>query len=178
MTQEELVAALYRFDEATFEHLDAVTLSRWERGTTKPDTSKQLSIIKYFQQYTGEALPCWYGYSVEEIEDQICAAGVKNLFSKSKELILNFPSSLMKVDDLIVYPIHDIKKAHPLFELNMDLYLTHNHYYSMLTLENFEAWAMHPANLFLACEYKESFVGLFFSVSSNRKCLRRSCILK
>ena len=164
MTQEDLVDALYTFDEEIFKHLDTVTLSRWERDSTKPNTFKQLSIIKYFQHYTGEALPCWYDYSVEEVENMICSMGIKNLLSKSKELILNFPSSMMLVDDLKVYPIRDIKKVHPLFELNMDVHLTHNHHFSQLTIEKFETWAMYPSNLFLACEYKESFVGLFFSV--------------
>lgn len=164
MTQEDLVAALYNFDEKTFEHLDTVTISRWERDNTKPNTAKQLSIIKYFQHYTGEALPCWHAYSVEEIEDLICSVGIKNLLSKSKELILNFPSSSMQIGDLKVYPIRNIQEVHPLFELNMDLHLTHSHHFSQLTLEKFEAWAMHPSNLFLACEYKEGFVGLFFSV--------------
>ena len=164
MTQDELVSALYRFDEKTFEHLDTVTLSRWERDSTKPNTLKQLSIIKYFQYYTGEALPCWYEYSVTEVEDLICSAGIKNLFTKSKELILNFPSIMMLVDDLKVYPISDIKKAHPLFELNMDVHLSHNNTFSQLSIETFKTWGMYPSNLFLACEYKESFVGLFFSV--------------
>ena len=169
MTQDELVSALYNFDAKTFEHLDSVTLSRWERDNTKPNTLKQLSIIKYFQHYTGEALPCWYEYTVEEVEDLICSVGVKNLLSKSKELILNFPSSVMLVDDLKVYPIQDIKKLHPLFELNMDIHHTHNHIFSQLTIDKFEAWAMYPSNLFLACEYKEAFVGLFFSIKLKPK---------
>jgi len=164
MTQEELVASLYSFDEETFEHLDAVTLSRWERDNTKPNTLKQLSIIKYFQHYTGEALPCWYEYTVEEVENLICTVGMKNLFSKSKKLILNFPSSMMQIDDLKVYPIHNTEQTHPLFELNMNMHLTHNHQFSELSIEKFELWSMFPSNLFLACEYKESFVGLFFSV--------------
>ena len=164
MTQDDLVAALYSFDAKTFEHLDSVTLSRWERDNTKPNTLKQLSIIKYFQDYSGEALPCWYKYSVEEVENLICTAGMKNLFSKSKKLILNFPSSMMQIDDLKVYPIHNTEQTHPLFELNMNMHLTHNHQFSELSIDKFETWSMHPSNLFLACEYKNSFVGLFFSV--------------
>ena len=169
MTQDDLVSALYRSDEEAFEHLDTVTLSRWERDSTKPNTLKQLSIIKYFQHATGEALPCWYEYSVTEVEDLICSAGVKNLFSKSKELILNFPSAMMHVNDLKVYPIRDIEKAHPLFELNMNVHLSRNNIFSQLDIETFQAWGRHPANLFLACEYKESFVGLFFAVKLKPK---------
>ena len=163
-TQEELVSELYNHDKENFENLDTVTLSRWERNTTKPNTLKLLSILKYFQKSTHEALPCWDHYSTEEVENLICTVGMNNILSRSKQLILNFPSEMMQLDELKVYPIRDIQKAHALFELNMDLHNATNHLYSQLKIEQFEAWAMHPANLFLACEYKEGFVGLFFSV--------------
>ena len=164
ITQEELVSALYSHDKETFENLDAVTLSRWERHSTKPNTLKQLSIIKYFQGITEEALPCWNDYSCEEVEDLICTAGVTNIFGKVKHLVLNFPSTMMQVDDLKVYLLGDDQKAHSIFELNMDLHHSTNHLFSQLSLEQFVAWSKHPSNLFLACEYKDTFAGLFFSV--------------
>jgi len=76
---------------------------------------------------------------------------------------------MMHVNDLKVYPIRDIEKAHPLFELNMDVHLSRNNIFSQLDIETFQAWGRHPANLFLACEYKESFVGLFFAVKLKPK---------
>ena len=164
ITQEELVSELYNHDSVNFENLDTVTLSRWERNTTRPNTLKQLSIIKYFQKNSHEALPCWNHYSTEEVEDLICTVGINNILGKSKQLVLNFPSEMMRLDDLKVYPIRDIEKAHALFELNMDLHNAINHLYSQLTIDQFESWAKHPSNLFLACEYKEGFVGLFFSI--------------
>ena len=164
ITQEELVSALYSHDQDVFESLDAVTLSRWERHSTTPNTLKQLSIIKYFQLHTHKALPCWNEYSSQEVEDLICTVGIINVLGKSKQLILNFPSAVMKVDELKVYPIQNSQKAHALFELNMDLHHATNHLFSQLSIKQFEAWSKHPSNLFLACEYKEGFVGLFFSV--------------
>jgi hypothetical protein len=126
-------------------------------------------MIKYFQQHTSEALPCWDHYSTEEVENLICTVGVINVLGKTKQLILNFPSEMMEVDDINVYPIRDIAKAHALFELNMDLHKTINHASTQISIEQFESWAKHPSNLFLACEYKNSFAGLFFTVRVKEK---------
>ena len=164
ITQEELVSELYSFDEKTFENLDTVTLSRWARHTTTPNGIKQLGIIRFFQKYTKEALPYWDSYSVTEVEDLICTAGINNIIVKTKQLVLNFPSEMMKIDNMKVYPIRDFEKADVLFDLNMDLHNATNSTYTKVELEQFKSWAMHPSNLFLACEYKDNFVGLFFSV--------------
>ncbi len=164
ITQEELVHELYNYDEEIFESLDTVTLSRWERNTTKPQFPKQVSIIKYFQEKTDVALPCWNHYSTEEVENLICNIGVQNLLGKTKQLILNFPSEMMQVDELKVYPVTDTEKVHSLFELNMDLHMATNHKYTQMSIEQFEAWAMHPSNIFLVCEYKNRYIGLYFSI--------------
>ena len=159
-----MVSELFVYDKKNFENLDSVTLSRWERNHTKPNIHKQLSLLKYFQSKSDIALPCWDHYSTHEVEDLICTVGVQNLVAKNKQLVLNFPSQMMQLDELKVYPIDDVEKVHTLFELNMDLHTATNHLFSRLKREQFIAWAQHPSNLFLACEYKEGFVGLFFSV--------------
>ena len=164
ITQEELVSSLCTYDRENFENLDTVTLSRWERDHTKPNTHKQLGIIKYFQSISDEALPCWDQYTSKEVEDLICTVGIQNVLSKPKQLILNFPSTMMSIDDVHVYPIVDMEKAKNLFALNMDLHCATNHPYTQITLEQFESWAAFPCTLFLAAEYKGSFVGLFFSL--------------
>lgn len=164
ITQEELVNELYTYDEEIFESLDSVTLSRWERNTTKPQFPKQVSIIKYFQEKTDEPLPCWNHYSTEEVENLICNIGVQNLLGKTKQLVLNFPSEMMQVDDLKVYSVSDIEKVHSLFEINMDMHMATNDEYTQVSLEQFETWAMHPSNLFLVCEYKNRYIGLYFSM--------------
>jgi hypothetical protein len=169
MTQEELVSALYSYDEETFESLDTVTLSRWERNSTKPLFFKQVCIIKYFQEQTDEPLPCWSHYSVEEVENLICTAGIQNLFGKTKQLVLNFPSEMMQVDEFKVYPVSDIQEVHSFFELNMDIHMATNHEYTRMSIEQFETWAMYPNNLFLVCEYKNRYIGLYFSIRVKEK---------
>jgi len=164
LTQDELVSELFTYDKENFENLDAVTLSRWERNSTRPNIHKQLSLMQYFQSLSSDALPCWENYTTSEVEDLICTMGIHNIIRKNKQLVLNFPSQMMQFDDLKVYPITDVNKAHTLFELNMDLHTATNHLFSRLEFEQFIEWSQYPDNLFLACEYKEGFVGLFFSV--------------
>ena len=50
LTQEELVSELYEHDIDHFEHLEATTVSKWERNFPLPSTKRQISIIKYFQK--------------------------------------------------------------------------------------------------------------------------------
>lgn len=51
-----------------------------------------------------------------------------------------------------------------LLDLNMDVHQDTNPPFSQVSLEQFRTWALHPSNLFLACEYKNGFLGLFFSL--------------
>lgn len=164
LTQEELVHQLYSYDIELFEGLDTSTLSKWERGITRPKASKQVSMIKYFQKKTGIILPCWETYSVQEAEELICQTGVQNLLGKNKQLVLNFPSNMMQFDDLNVYPVRHFDRMDTLLDLNIDLHKNANHPFAQISLEQFKEWALYPSNLFLACEYKGGFVGLFFSI--------------
>jgi len=163
LTQEQLVHDLYSYSIEHFKSLDTRTLSKWERGDTKPKASKQVSIIKYFQVKTGIVLPCWDHYSIEETEDLICHVGMKNLIGKTKKLIFDFPSEMMSVDDITVFPVRNFENMDALIDSNMHLHQSSNHESSQLTREQFREWAMHPDNLFLACEHKGTFLGLLFT---------------
>jgi hypothetical protein len=173
LTQEELVHSLYSYNIELFAGLDTSTLSKWERGITQPKAGKQVSIIKYFQKKSGVALPCWDTYSVQEAEDRICQTGVQNLIGKSKQLVLNFPSNIMHLDDLKIYPIRHAQRMETLLDLNMDVHQETNHLFTQVSLEQFRTWALHPSNLFLACEYKNGFLGLFFSLRLKPKIFQK-----
>jgi len=164
LTQEKLVHDLYSYDIDNFEGLDTSTLSKWERNITKPKVIKQVSIIKYFQKHTGHALPYWDNYSIKEAEDLICKIGIHNHLGKSKQHVLNFPSEMISVDELHVYPLRSFERMDTLLDINMDLHKIANHEYTQISIEQFKEWSLHPSNLFLACEYKNTFLGLFFSI--------------
>ncbi len=163
-TQEELVHALYLFDLENFSGLDTTTLSKWERGVTQPRILKQVSIIQYFQSITEEAFPCFQDYSEEKIVDNICEAGMRNIIaeSKSKKLILDFPSSMMSIDDLKVYPLRNFEMIEKVVKMNTYLDKNFNKDLTELQSEDFKKWALFSGSTFLVCEYGEEIMGLLF----------------
>ncbi len=164
LTQEQLVHELYSFDIDSFEGLDTAALSKWENATTRPTTSRQIAIMKYFQQLTGTKLPCWEGYSNDEIEDLICNIGMKNLLGKNKQFVSTFPSQNMNVDNMNIHLLRNFDNMNTLLEVNMDLHQDANHPSTQISLEQFREWSLHPSSFFIACEYKGVFLGLFFSI--------------
>ncbi len=164
LTQEQLVHALYSYDIDHFESLETSTLSKWERGLTKPKASKQVSILKYFQSITGDALPCFNDYAAEEAEEMICTVGMQNLLGKSKELVLNFPAAMIGLDDLHVYQLHNSEMLDEVIAINIDMDKDFNHNTTKLTFKQFKEWALYPSNSFYSCEYKGQFFGLLFTL--------------
>jgi hypothetical protein len=71
---------------------------------------------------------------------------------------------MMNVDDMKVYPVRHFERMDALLENNMHIQHSYIHKSIQISLEQFKEWALHPSNLFLACEYKDNFLGLFFTV--------------
>jgi len=163
LTQENLVHDLYSHDIDNFESLDTSTLSKWERAVTKPKVSKQVSIIKYFQNKTNVVLPCWDNYSPDEAAGLICKAGMHNLIGNSKKHIYHYPSEKMSVDDMHIYPLRSFEGFESLIDMHMHLHQNINHESIQLRKEQFKEWALHPDSLFLVCEYKDTCLGLSFT---------------
>jgi len=164
LTQEQLAEALYLHDIEHFRSLETTTLSKWERAVIKPTLPRQVSIIKYFQQKTGSALPCWEQYTVEEAEAMICSVGMHNLLGKSKELILNFPSNVISIGDLSIYQLRNSAMIDRIVEINVGLDKDFNHDLTQLQSTHFKEWAITPSNSFFVCEYKDQFFGLLFTL--------------
>jgi len=137
-------------------------LSKWERNFAEPKISRKISIIKYFQERTGTALPYWDEYSVEKIEKMLCKTGMNCLLGKCKDLVLNFPSPALGTDNLHIYQIRDSKMLEQVLKINMDLERHFNHDIPHLQSEQLKEWAQHPSNSFFICEYYDEFFGLFF----------------
>jgi transcriptional regulator with XRE-family HTH domain len=165
MTQEELVHALYLFDDTLFRGLDTTTVSKWERGITQPKLSKQIRIIEFFQQKSGMAFPVLQRGSVEETEKLICRSGFENLIlNKSKELVLNFPEKIMNEKNLRIDHIRYSDRMDAILEISADIRNSNNPSFFHITVEQLREWALHPSNLFLVCNYKEIVTGLLFSL--------------
>ena len=139
-------------------------LSKWERGVIQPKLAKQVSIVKYFQELTASALPCFDNYTVNKAEALLCEVGMKNLLGKSKKLVLDFPSSVIGIDDLMVYHVRNSENFDKYIAINVDLDRGFTHDYSQLDFERFKSWASNPVNSFYVCEYKGQFFGLLFTL--------------
>ena len=163
LTQEELVQELYNFDDI-FENLDTNTYSRWERATTKPSIKKQISILKLFQTKSGHILSCFEDMNKENVENELCKLGIKNLIGHSKEHILDFPTKAFKVDDISVKQIKNADDIDAILQMPYDVIenLTGNVY--NLSFGDIKKWAMHPSNLFLISEYQDRFGGILFTL--------------
>lgn len=170
LTQEDLVQELYNFSDS-FVGLDIRTLSRWENGTTKPTASKQVIIIKLFKKYSTHIFPCFY--KQENIEDQLCRVGVKNLIGNSKEHIINFPTNVFKVDDIDISHI----RSHDDIELILNMPqsiiegITSN--YFNITTKKLKEWSLNPSNLFLVAQSSQQFVGMLFTLRLKPKSFKK-----
>ncbi len=164
LSQKQLVNDLYIHDIDNFKYLDNCTLSKWERNFATPKASRQASIVKYFQERTGVSLPCWDGYSVDDVEEMLCRSGMQDLLGKSKELVLNFPSTVMSTDDLHIYELRNSEMLEKVININMDLDKYFNYDTTHFKSAQFKEWALHPSSSFFICEYKDEFFGLLFTL--------------
>ena len=161
LTQEQLVQELYNFND-TFEGLDVSTLSRWERGATKPSIEKMLKTVEIFAGFNDTVLPCFDEIQSDMMEDELCKIGIKNLIGNSKEHILNFPTMSFTADDI------KIKHLRSLEDIDTALSMPHEIMKSLAGTESFfgkellKSWALHPSNMFLLSEHNSQFYGLFF----------------
>lgn len=164
LTQEELVSKCYNYDKS-FAGLDVGTLSRWERGVSKPSVDKQLKITKIFQSYSKTLLPYFDIYSFEDIQTQLSSINALNLIGNSKEHILNFPHSENLDKELKIININEAADKERLLKMPSDIFesLTNNYY--EFSVDIFLSWAKNKNNLFVVSEYQGQFFGMLFAVS-------------
>lgn len=159
LTQENLVQELYNFDEM-FEGLDARTLIRWEKGSTQPTATKQVSIIQLFQKFSTHIFPCFHNQ--EKVEEELCKVGIKNLIGISKEHIVNFPSNIFRVEDINISHIRSHEDIELVLNMPQSIFegLTSN--YFNISIDLLKLWSLNPNNLFLVAQTNNEFVGMFF----------------
>lgn len=161
LTQEQLVQELYNYDDV-FQGLDVSTLSRWERGITKPSIEKMLKSVKLFSEMSNTIFPCFDNMKSESIEDELCNIGIKNLIGSSKDHILNFPSKSFEVNDMQIKHLRSVDDIDAVLDMPYDTIKSLTGSDSFFGFDLVKSWALHPSNLFLLSEYKGQFYGLLF----------------
>ena len=163
LTQEQLIQELYNTYD-TFEGLDVSTFSRWERDISVPGLDRQVKIIQLFHEKSNTVFPCFDNRSSEEVENDICNRGIKNLIGHSNQHILKFPSVSFQAGDIKISHIrstNDIDRAITMPHAVMQGFTNNN---PGMTTELLKSWALHSSNLFLVSEVHGQFFGLFFNL--------------
>lgn len=163
LTQEQLVQELYNFDDA-FAGLDVVTLSRWERGVSRPSLERQVRIVKWLQNITKVAFPGFDMIQKRAVEDELCIVGVHNIIGKNKRLVMNFPSHIMKLEELKLTHLRHTDNIDHLLKLPHNIHKSLTDNYMQLQEDHLRSWALHPSNLFLVVEYQTQLFGMLFAL--------------
>ena len=161
LTQEELVQELYNFNNI-FEGLDTRTLSRWEKGSTKPTAAKQVVIVQSFQKFSTHIFPCFFGDS--QLEEDLCRIAVKNLIGNSKEHIINFPSNIFNIDNINISHINSHDDLNFVLNMPQSIFEGITSNYFKITTQHLKEWSLNPSNLFLIAQSNNDFLGMFFSL--------------
>jgi transcriptional regulator with XRE-family HTH domain len=162
LTQEELVQELYNFNDI-FAGLDVRTLSRWEKGSTKPTATKQVVIVQLFQKYSTHIFPCFSSFN-KNAEEELCRTGIKNLIGQSKEHIVNFPTNIFTTGDIDISHVRSHSNMDLLLKMPQSILSGRVENYFQITVEHLSNWALHPSNLFLIAQSNYSFIGMFFTL--------------
>lgn len=159
-TQSEMVDQLLKID-TTFNSLDATTLSRWERGVSKPALSKQTLIIKYISRYFDRIYPFLEEAEPIEIEKSFCAIGFSKLLGRHK-MVMDFPTNHMDTKLFQVKFYHE--SEHQMTALRRNHMIMQEIYGPQLCDQLHEKLAQHPSNYFAICEYQNDYYGHFFAL--------------
>jgi transcriptional regulator with XRE-family HTH domain len=168
LTQEQFVQVIYDYDDEEFLGVDTVTLSRWERGQTKPSKSRQLKLFKALQAYSDQAFPIAVG-DKSNIEEYLCKVATARIIGKSAYLVFDVPPGMMKPEHIVVNQLRnldDYKRMIPFFHA---LHRDHTEDELGLMPEHFASWALHPGSLFLVAIYYGQISGALFSLRLKRQ---------
>ena len=160
MTQDALAEALYLFDDRVFEGVTSTTVSRWERGFTAPSVSRIAGLLRFFQEKTRLPLPCVEAWDAAEVESLLCDERLHGLF-RPKTMVADLD---LRSDDFRVVNLRHHARAEEILEINEMLHRSVNTPFTQVGLETFKRWMEYPGHLFTTVMYKESFLGLLFSL--------------
>ena len=159
-TQEELVQKLYYFDD-TFKGLDINTLSRWERGLTKPSYERQVKMIEFFSQETNMVFP-YFEELCTNIEDEVCSTAVSNLIGNNKQLIMNFPSDSMELEEIKITHLRNSLQIDQTIGLSQSILQGLVKVPLPFNEEDIKRVAIHPSNFLLVAQFQNQFFSFHF----------------
>lgn len=158
-TQSELIENLVD-SQLGFGGLDTTTLSRWERGVSKPSLSKQTAIIHYLSNYFGRIYPFIDSAGKTDVEKGFCSIGFTGLIGRHKDLVMKFPTRQMNQSGFKVCEFGESEHQKTAFDNNLHIYA--ELYKRQLKSEQLAAFSKNPNNLFLVCDHDRQYFGHLF----------------
>ena len=159
-TQEQLVQKLYNFDDI-FDGLDINTLSRWERELTKPSLERQIKAVKFFSQQTNESFP-FFEQLCSNIEDEVCSSAVANLIGSNKQLIMNFPSDSIQLEDIKITQLKEAPDISQIIKISQSILQGLVKIPLPFNEQDIKKVAKCPNNFLLVSQFQNQFFGMLF----------------
>ncbi len=171
LTQEQFVEKI-AFSVKEFEMLNAVTISRWETGTTSPSYNKKRELFKFcIDRGWLEQGPC--RDFVRERFENLCDPLADIFKHRYETLIANVPRLRIPLDE---YELQDLQQQEEpyCYEHIVDIETASNPdgYYTV-TPEALQQLCHHPASFSLFCERKKQHLGHFIMFKLNNDAARR-----
>lgn len=170
MTQSDLVRDLMKYDQI-FSSLDTTTMSRWERGVSKPSLSKQTVLLHFFSERFNRIYPLIEQAERVEIEKSFCALGFSKLLGRHK-LVMSFPTQHMDKNAFLVKLIHRSRLRQS--ALSKNLLIFQEMYGLPLSCQAISKMADNPSNHFSVCEYEGEYYGHFFALKLHPEIFERA----
>jgi len=169
LTQKEAVEALAAYNDA-FASLNAVTLSRWETGTTSPSLKKKKLLILFFLE--GGCLQCDECRQITRHCFEDLYSSLHTIFTANYQYIIgNLPERPLK--EYAFHPLYTYYRKQQHIEHIIDIEEASNvpNYYTV-TAKLLERWCNHPATFAIIAERKMQHLGHFIMLKIKNEVAR------
>ena len=164
LSQEGLAHDLFRFDPDHFAHIDTAVISKWERNVVSPPIPRMQRLLHYFQTRTQQPFPCIDECDEERNFLRFYNREVSKLLGRPKTLVGHAPLALDFEGGFSLRSLRGHPRSDDLLELTAMMLDATNPSFSAITTENLRQWMTHPTHLFQVVMYKQSFLGLLFTL--------------
>lgn len=163
LTQEQLTVRLYEHHEI-FEGLDTVTMSRWERGVTRPSAQRMRAVLECFLDEGVDLIAAFPNAEKQRIRAFLSRNGTVNSAKLPRQLVVDFPDEIYDADALTLLQPDESRVLHKYLRLlfSVDSKISRN--YSGLKLDHYEGWLEHAGSFFVGTQYHDQFFGALFAI--------------
>ena len=163
-TQEKLVEELFLYDIDRFGGVDTTTVSKWERGASRPPLRRTQALIRFFQYHLSRPLPCWTARNEEDAMESLCDGEIAQILGSPKHLVARVPLGIDFSRGVRLMSLRGHPRAEELLEITAMMLETTATPYDRVGETELKRWMNCPDHLFTVVVYRDTFLGLFFSL--------------